>query len=284
MNPNFKEMDNWSKEEIEHFKTKARTPRPIGALGVRGIEVGTLIAEGDSWFDYPVGTDIIDCLRNYYGYDIINYAKAGDTLENMIYGTKINRRLEPVSPSIADVLARLADLKPKVFFFSGGGNDVAGDEFESFLNHKQSGLPYLRQSYLHDMVHTVFRKYFEDLIAQVAAVSPDTFIFVHGYGRTAPTGEGVDILVFNFAGPWLLPALARKRILDTNEQRQAVFTCIDTYNDLLHDLSLQHPKFNYIDLRDMLDPDHDWVNELHLYNSAYARVAERLHEAIQQLP
>jgi hypothetical protein len=284
MSPNFREMDNWSKEEIEHFKTKAQAPRPAGALGVKGVELGTLVAEGDSWFDYPVGTDIIDCLRYHYGYDIINYAKAGDTLENMIYGTKINRRLEPVSPSIADVLARLTDLKPKVFFFSGGGNDVAGEEFESYLNHKQSGLPFLRQQFLEDMVNKVFRKYFEDLIAKVAAVSPDTYILVHGYGHTAPTGEGVDILVFNFAGPWLLPALVRKRILDTNEQRQSVFFAINTYNDMLQDLSLNYPKFKHIDLRDILDPDHDWVNELHLYNSAYARVAKRIHEEIEQLP
>jgi hypothetical protein len=284
MSPNFKEMDNWSKEEIEHFKEKARAPRAVGMLGVKGAAVGTLVAEGDSWFDYPVGTDIIDCLRSHYGYEIINYAKAGDTLENMIYGTKINRRLEPVSPSIEDVLARLTDLKPKVFFFSGGGNDVAGDEFESYLNHKLSGLPFLRQQFLEDMVNKVFRKYFEDLIAKVAAVSPDTYILVHGYGRTAPTGEGVDILVFNFAGPWLLPALVRKRILDTNEQRQSVFIAINTYNEMLEDLSLNNPKFKHIDLRDMLDPDHDWVNELHLYNSAYARVAERFHQEIEQLP
>jgi hypothetical protein len=280
---NFKEMDGWSKEEIEHFKAKARTPRP-GVLKALGVDVGTLVAEGDSWFDYLPGTDIIDCLRSHYGYEIINYAKAGDTLENMIYGTKINRRLEPVTPSIEDVLARLAELKPKVFLFSGGGNDVAGDEFESYLNHKQSGLPFLRQQFLDDMVNKVFRKYFEDLIAKVAEVSPDTYILVHGYGRTVPTGEGVDILVFTFAGPWLLPALVRKRILDSDEQRQSIFIAINTYNEMLRDLSLNHPKFKYIDLRDMLDPDHDWVNELHLYNSAYARVAQRLHEAIQQLP
>jgi hypothetical protein len=134
------------------------------------------------------------------------------------------------------------------------------------------------------MVNKVFRKYFEDLITKVAEVSPDTHILVHGYGRTVPTGEGVDVLVFTFAGPWLLPALVRKRILDPNEQRQSVFTGIDMYNDMLKVVSLNHPKFKYIDLRDMLSPDTDWVNELHLHNSAYARVAQRFHDTIQQLP
>jgi GDSL-like Lipase/Acylhydrolase family len=284
MSQDFREMDNWSKEEIEHFKQQARSPRPEGELRALGPEIGTLVAEGDSWFDYLPGTDIIDCLRSHYGYEIINYAQAGDTLENMVYGTKINRRFEPVRPSILDVLARLDELKPKVLLFSGGGNDVAGDEFESYLNHKLSGLPYLRQQYLTDMVQTVFRQCLADLIAKVAQVSPDTYILMHGYGRTLPTGEGVNVLAFTFAGPWLLPALARNRILDAGEQRQAVFACIDMYNDMLHDLGQQFPKFKYIDLRDMLDPDHDWVNELHLYNSAYARVAQKFHETIGQLP
>lgn len=47
-----------------------------------------IVAEGDSWFDYFPGTDFIDCLRKHHGYYLEkNYAKAGDTLENMIYGT-----------------------------------------------------------------------------------------------------------------------------------------------------------------------------------------------------
>jgi hypothetical protein len=34
----------------------------------------------------------------------------------------------------------------------------------------------------------------------------------------------------------------------------------------------------------MLNPDTDWVNELHLRNSAYALVAQQFHDVIQQLP
>ena len=72
---------------------------------------------------------------------IESFAKAGDTLENMIYGTGINRQFQRVNPTIELVLGRIHALQPKVVLFSGGGNDVAGDEFESYLNHKSSGLP-----------------------------------------------------------------------------------------------------------------------------------------------
>jgi len=284
MGKTFKQMDAWSNEKVAEFKEHGRR-RPVRMVRtIRAAAPVQLVAEGDSWFDYLPGTDIIDCLRNHHDYEIDKYAHAGDTLENMIYGTGINRKFQRTPPSIDVVLRRLAEVKPKVFLFSGGGNDVAGDEFESYLNHKLSGLTVLRKDFLGQMINVIFRKYYEDLIQKVAAVSPDTYIVTHGYGHTAPTGEGVDFLVFTFAGPWLRPALARKGVFDSVEMRKTVFAVLDAFNDLLADVAAKNAKFRYVDLRKMLDADNDWANELHLRNSAYARVADRIHKEIQLLP
>jgi|WetSurMetagenome_2_1015567.scaffolds.fasta_scaffold33697_4 hypothetical protein len=288
MSGDFAEMDKWVSEDVALFKEEGKNSgkQPQIKTFRKGVQVGpqTLVAEGDSWFDYLPGTDIIDCLRNHHCYVIENYARAGDTLENMIYGTNINRRFERVNRTIDAVLRKIAELKPKVFLFSGGGNDVAGEEFESYLNHNESGLPVLRSQYIDQMINNVFSKYFEDLINKVSTVSGDTHIVAHGYGRTAPTGEGVDFIGISFAGPWLKPALARKGVFDLVKQREAVFALIDEYNEMLKDLSVKYPqRFHYVDLRDMLDPDCDWVNELHLRNSAYARAAKRIHETIQSI-
>jgi hypothetical protein len=282
----FSEMDDWTSEQVAQFKEEGQVEqlertRALAPAAVAGV--GMVIAEGDSWFDYLPGTDIINCLRRNHGYVIENFAKAGDTLENMIYGTSINRQFQRVSPTIESVLRRMRTLQPKVFLFSGGGNDVAGDEFESYLNHKSSGLPALREPYVNDMLTLVFRTYFEDLIAKVAAASPATHILVHGYGHTVPTGRAVDWLFVTFAGPWLRPALARKGIFDPAEQRTAVFALIDRFNAMLADLDQQHANFHHIDLRDLVNPDTDWANELHLRNSAFARVAQRINEKIQAL-
>ncbi len=283
MSEEFLEMDDWTSERIALFKEEVFTSGEEDVLESIALPSPPLIAEGDSWFDYPPGTDIIDCLRKHYHYKIINYAHAGDTLENMIYGTRINNRFERVSPTIDRVLWRLGRIKPKVFLFSGGGNDVAGDEFESYLNHKDSGLALLREAFIENMINNVFRKYFHDLINKVAAVSPETNIVVHGYGHTHPTGKGVDILFFTFAGPWLRPALAKKGVFDFVEQRRAVATLINAYNALLAELSQKYATFHYVDLRPIIDPANDWVNELHLRNSAYARVAKLIHEKIESL-
>ncbi|HKB41913.1 MAG TPA: hypothetical protein VKD72_36135, partial [Gemmataceae bacterium] len=239
--PDFAERDLWSSEQVAQFKEEGRRHQvelltvgastagaPGAAEAAAAVGAQILVAEGDSWFDYPPGTDIIDCLRNRpYRYVIDNYARHGDTLENMIYGTGYDRRFQRTHPSIADVLRRLGELKPIVFLFSGGGNDVAGDAFESYLNHTESSLPPVRREFMLDMVNRVFRKYYEDLIAKVAAVSPGTYLVTHGYGRTTPTGIGVVFAFFTWAGPWLRPALAKKGIFEDIQQRQTVATLID---------------------------------------------------------
>src|SRR5262245_2933500 len=34
-----------------------------------------LLAQGDSWFDYPPGTDLIDCVHRNHGHEIVNIAR-----------------------------------------------------------------------------------------------------------------------------------------------------------------------------------------------------------------
>ncbi len=252
------------------------------ALGFRPNR-DNLVAEGDSWFDYLPGTDLIDCLRNHHGYNITNYAKAGDTLENMIYGTGINGSFQRTTPSIDKVLRKIGQIKPKVFLFSGGGNDIAGDEFSSYLNHNNSGLPVLRKDYINNIINVVFKKYFEDLIAKVASMSSETHIIAHGYGHTLPTGKGVGIFSFNFSGPWLRPALAMKGVFDPVVQKDAVEKMINSFNEMLSSVASTNSKFHHIDFRKLIDQHNDWANELHLRNSAYARAADAINQKISSL-
>jgi hypothetical protein len=72
-----------------------------------------------------------------------------------------------------------------------------------------------------------------------------------------------------------------KGIFDPAEQKEAVDRMIDAYNAMLITLDQDNEKFHHLDLRDYIDPYNDWSNELHLKNSAYASVAELLHNKIQ---
>jgi len=311
-------MDKWSSNDVAKFKEEAEEKRfnqiniepgfvrgEVTHLNQRDVKSGLInfnagqiefksglwdfhsenkiVAEGDSWFDYLPGTDLIDCLRSHHGYSIKNYAKAGDTLENMIYGIGIDENFQRTSPTINKVLKKIGQLKPKIFLFSGGGNDVAGEEFTYYLNHRNSSLPTIKDDYVNYMINIVFKKYFSDLIDKVHAVSPDTNILAHGYGHTIPTGKGVRFLFFNFSGPWLRPALAMKGIFDSLEQRATVERMIDSFNEMLKDVSATNDKFHHIDLRPLLDPEADWANELHLRNSAYAKAADAVHKKIVEI-
>lgn len=98
-----------------------------------------LVAEGDSWFDYPAPfrIDLLDELDTL-GREVVSLAFRGDTVENMVYGTEgADGRV--VDPDLVKLVRLVTELQPPAVLFSGGGNDVAGPEFASFLNHTAAG-------------------------------------------------------------------------------------------------------------------------------------------------
>src|SRR5205085_7110918 len=96
---------------------------------------GILVAEGDSWFDYP-GADLLEVLQDDAGYEVASAAHWGDSLESMSYDdaqlTGFVRQLEWV---------KAREEVPKAVLLSGGGNDFAGPEFGVFIGHKNSESP-----------------------------------------------------------------------------------------------------------------------------------------------
>ena len=78
------------------------------------------VGHGDSWFDYPwillTEGGVLAHLSKLTGWTIQNMAHHGDGTENML-GLAKRQELE----------SYLTDCD--VLFFSGGGNDIAGDQF-----------------------------------------------------------------------------------------------------------------------------------------------------------
>ena len=60
------------------------------------------------------------------------------------------------SSPLAETLNAIEQYRPLVVLLSGGGNDIAGDELLSFLNHKKSGLTPLRTAYTDFMLKDYF--------------------------------------------------------------------------------------------------------------------------------
>ena len=283
------ELDSMSSEDCEAYSNQlwpSHSPDQIKAFALRDSDSSIpIVAVGDSWFDYqPVGLDILDFLQKMPDYDILDHGVAGDTIENMVYGTEYKRRgYRPVRPRLEAALEDLENSGAKFFLISGGGNDVAGKTLENLLNHADTGLPHLRADHVDFLVDTVFRQAFEHMFKRIWSIDPSVQIIGHGYGNAVPDGRAViRIGPFEWVGPWLRPALTKKRILSAAERQTVITTLIARLNNLLIELDQTYPNYHALDARTVI-ADSDWENELHLKNSAFRRVARLFDTKIKSL-
>lgn len=261
-------------------------PRDLGAaiFEATAVRGPTVIAEGDSWFDYPPTLDLLDQLKLRHRYNIVSLAQAGDTIENMAFGTQVGRDFSRTEPQINLLIDAVARHQPKVVLLSGGGNDVAGDEFAAFLNHADSGLPPLRAAYMQEVIHGVVRKAFERIATEVWKVDSTIAIITHGYGHAIPDGRAVFNFPFgfHFLGPWLKPALVSRNITKLSDGKAIVKTILDEFNTMLIGLQTSLPgTFRHVDLRGTVKPA-DWVNELHVNSESYGRCADKFQVVIKE--
>jgi hypothetical protein len=78
--------------------------------------------------------------------------------------------------------------------FSGGGNDIAGDQFVLWLKSRVDGAAIpgdaIDRQRLADIVGVISGAY-QDLIAIRDALVPTCVLFFHGYDFAQPSGKGV---------------------------------------------------------------------------------------------
>jgi hypothetical protein len=282
-------------------RARERSMRIAAAHALRGEALGpqaltvrpVLLAEGDSWFDYP-GTDVLAELEDGFGYEIASVSHGGDTLESMAYAPRqldgFNRRAEKLAK---------AGKVPKAVLLSAGGNDIAGTEFPLLLNHQASGMPTLSESIVRGLIDERLREAYRDLIRLVGGICQAQFgnsripVVVHGYGYPVPDGRGFLGGWWLLPGPWLKPGFDQKGYgpmdLFLEENTRVMVTLIDRFNQMLTALSAD-PDFSHVrhvNLRQALANDAgyatDWSNELHPSDRGFAAVARLFHTTIGNL-
>ncbi len=285
------------------LKDRGTTAAPVRAMLAKTPRKRTfnLLAQGDSWFDYPPGTDIIDCLHSNHGHTITNLAVAGSTLNDEAYGP-VPRELFglPFGPEQSDDPDRITELvhriqqdKPQALLISAGGNDVAGDEFFSFINNAKSGLPPINQDVLDGVVNTTFKNAYQYLIGTALSAAADVKIvmpvFTHGYDYPWPDGRGVISFIGWKVGPWFDPTFNAKNYPNSDdaglqERHDIVVHFIDALNAMLSSLAADpqyHGKLFHVDTRRTLLTRLEWANELHPGNPGFNKLADRIDEALQ---
>lgn len=240
---------------------------------------GVLVAEGDSWFDYPLH-DVLKELDDSHGYDVESVAHKGDPVEDMAYGPS---QLDDFTRRLEKVLTRGP---VKAVLLSGGGNDIAGDVFEMLLNHSRSSIRGLNAAVVDGVINQRLRSAYTTIISAVTAVCVDKIgqplpIVVHGYAHPVPDGRGFWGGWGLLPGPWLEPGFRRKGYENLVERIALTRKLIDDFNSMIHGVaSLNEFKHvHYLDLRSTLSPGADykkyWANELHPTKRGFEAIAAK---------
>jgi len=269
----------------------ARRSRRLAAAVLARPSPGILVAEGDSWFDYPF-TDVLDDLEDQFRWDVISVAHKGDRVEGMAYDNGQLSKLERELRKLRD-----SGRTPRAFLLSGGGNDIAGEEFSVLLNHKRSGLTPINAQVVAGVFEQRLTAAIVSLASAVTALSTAFFgtklpILMHGYDRPVPDGRGFLGGFWFLPGPWLQPGFYQKGFSDLAEATTLMGQLIDQFNAQLARTAggpgLEH--LHYVDLRGTLSAElkgrkyqKSWANELHPTPSGFEAVTARLHAALLQL-
>lgn len=247
---------------------------------------GLLVAEGDSWFNFP-GSDILEELEDF-GYDVESVAWPGDTMESMAYSDKQLDKL-------TRCLERLHERKtvPRAILLSGGGNDFTGQNLEALLNHSESGLCTLNQDVVRGVINVRLYAAYMRLIGLISKTCDSFFsqpvpVLIHGYAHAVPDGHGWGWLKGwgPLPGPWLKTAFTNKGYPDLCRNTQTIGSLVDKFNSMLIGIQNRIRRVRYVDVRDCLtngrDYRSDWQDELHPTEQAFCRIAVKFSETIER--
>lgn len=258
-----------------------------------------LLAQGDSWFDYAPGTDLIDCLHSNHGHTITNIAVAGSTLNDEAYGP-VPLEMFGLGPPqsndpdrITELVNQIYNVRPQALLLSAGGNDIAGDEFFSFVNNARSGLPAVNAEVLDGVVNgtfkTAYRYLIDTALAAAAKIGIKMPIFTHSYDYPWPDGRPVIAFLWWKVGPWFDKTFNAKNYPNVSAatlktRHDIVVKFIDSVSSMLAGLA-SDPNYTgnvfHVDLRGTLQSESDWANELHPRNPGFSKLADKIDTALQ---
>jgi hypothetical protein len=265
----------------EAIRDDARQGRPRDAGSSVRTRSVRLVAEGDSWFDFPphglppisTGGTIMELSRELsrrLGRTVPTYnmANAGDEVRHIL-GVDSRRRLVEVMSSPRD--------RPDALLFSGGGNDIVGEPMVLWLRDRDGSRAgdAVNPERFRAVLDLVMAGY-EDLREIRDRRAPECVLFVHAYDRAIPSGRGVCGF-----GPWLRPALDARGWREPALARAAVQAMLEAFRERLQDFARADRSGRTVLVRThALLEDNEWNDELHPSRSGFKKVARQFAEAL----
>lgn len=237
-----------------------------------------VLAEGDSWFDYPVpffGGGVIPRLESRLGVPILNLAKAGDEVRYMMGVAERKLMAQQLRSGCP------AGGNWDVLLFSGGGNDIVDNPMALWIrDHDPAGTPAQQINRPRfDAALSMVRAGYEDLIAMRDSLSPGTHLVFHAYDYAIPDGRGICHL-----GPWLKPTFDLRGFPSQSAAFEVVKVMLTEFASMLRALAAAQPGVTVIDAQGTLAPVREsWHNELHPSRKGFEAFATRFHTELRTL-
>ena len=261
-----------------------------------------IVAEGDSWFQFPVFIkDIFDWLSDEKRYAVYSIAYGGDWFANILYDEKY--------------IEELSIHRPDVFLISAGGNDFIGSNRLAVVVNGEGVCPNRHFGKIHEQL-IALEKRPQQFTAQLEVgykrILPSFYSFLwiikaqyyklfhklrksgkfdkmkiltQGYDYAVPTFKrrtkkwySLQPLVNSFAGSgyWLKRPLMIQGVKSDYIGRCIIKALIFEINCLFTDLATSYNFSNvyHIDCRGTAQCDDDWWDEIHLHSEGFKKIAD----------
>ncbi|MGA0557622.1 caspase family protein [Larkinella sp. VNQ87] len=230
-----------------------------------------IVAEGDSWFQYPfLVKDIIDYLSGVH--NVYSIASAGDLLANYLK-----------KPAFLELLAQQ---KPAFLLLSGGGNDILGEQFRDYLRDQpDDSLPFPERHLNDNLIPALdkLQEHYRRLFRLVELGYPDVKVIVHGYDYIIP----IDTALYPKKSSWLGRYMIERGMSAQADREALIRYIIDAFNERLAAVAGEFKQASYLDLRGTVRRterlEDNWYDEIHPNDKGFLSVASRFFERIDEM-
>lgn len=242
-----------------------------------------LLTEGDSWFSFPLHSNVIDHLRRFGQFSVLRLEKSGDELLRMLG----DRPLRKLSGHLRRTYVRRFGraYRAQALLLSGGGNDIlAPHQLAVLLRSNATGnqpTDFIEVDRVRTTTMPQLKAAFENLCNVRDDHNPDCVIYTHGYDYAIPGDRPIRILWgLKEIGPWMHKVMNGSfddQIFVPEEHRAGVARwLVDEFNTTLQ--SIDRDKFVVVDVRGRVDK---WADEIHPRSTGFEEVARAFEAALK---
>jgi hypothetical protein len=228
-----------------------------------------ILTEGDSWFSYPLNSNIADYIEMMNDFSMLRLEHSGDDAREI---------LAPASEQLKQLKHYLKKYPVDALLVSAGGNDLVSGELSKLIDKKTNGSTWqnsVRAAKLSAVLDDIVNSYTRLLDAR-DALRPKCVVVAHSYCYFKPDGrKATGPFGLLKSGPWMRPVLVAKGLDPDTEGREFARFLVDELHARLVALAASRPRFHVVDMRAALPDDHvHWADEIHPSGTGFRKLAE----------